>query len=178
VEVEYFTKWAETKPLVNIVVAGLKRFFWQNIICRFEVPRKIIVHNAKQFGCHIFKDFYHQMGVKAAFTSVYHPQSNDVVEKANALIFSAIKKILEDQPKGKWVEELLRTVWSHNTSVCRATNFTPFKFLYSEELVTSEEIKLHSARTKAEAIYNPTEAESKDLLEPECMKAVENMQSY
>jgi hypothetical protein len=38
--------------------------------------------------------------------------------------------------------------------------------LYDEELVTPEEIKLRSARTKAEAIYNPTEAESKDLLEP------------
>jgi hypothetical protein len=36
------------------------------------------------------------MEVKAAFTSVYHPQSNDAVEKANALIFSVAKKILED----------------------------------------------------------------------------------
>jgi hypothetical protein len=29
-----------------------------------------------------------------------------------------------------------------------------------------------------EAIYSPTEAELKDLLEPECMKAVKNLQSY
>jgi hypothetical protein len=28
VAVEYFTKWIEVKHLVNIVVAGLKRFFW------------------------------------------------------------------------------------------------------------------------------------------------------
>jgi hypothetical protein len=26
VAVEYFTKWVEVKPLVNIVAAGLKRF--------------------------------------------------------------------------------------------------------------------------------------------------------
>jgi hypothetical protein len=88
------------------------------------------------------------MGVEAAFTSVYHPQSNGAVEKVNALIFTAIKKILENQPKGKWVEELPRAVWSHNTSVCRATKFTPLKLLYREELVTPEEIKLHRARTK------------------------------
>jgi hypothetical protein len=36
------------------------------------------------------------MGVEAAFASVYHPQSNGIMEKASALIFSAIKKILED----------------------------------------------------------------------------------
>jgi hypothetical protein len=43
--------------------------------------------------------------------------------------------------------------------------FTPFKLLYGEEPVTPEEIKLHSARIRAEAVNNPTEIESKDLLE-------------
>jgi hypothetical protein len=47
--------------------------------------------------------------------------------------------------------------------------------LYDEDLVTLEEIKLHNARTKAEAIYSPTKAESKDLLEPEHMKVVQNL---
>jgi hypothetical protein len=36
------------------------------------------------------------MGVEAAFASVYHPQSNEVMERANTLIFTAIKKILKD----------------------------------------------------------------------------------
>jgi hypothetical protein len=178
VVVEYFTKWVEVKPLVNIVAAGLRRFFWQNIVCRFGVPREITVNNAKQFDYHIFKDFCHQMGVEAAFASVYHPQSNGTVEKANELIFTAIKKILENQPKGKWAEELPRSVWSHNTSIYKAMKFTPFKLLYGEEHVTLEEIKYRSARTGVVATYSPTKAESKDLLEPECMKAVENLQSY
>jgi hypothetical protein len=142
------------------------------------VARKITVDNAKQFDYHIFKNFCYQIVVKAAFTSVYHPQSNGAMEKANALIFSATKKILDDQLKGKWAEELPRIVWSHNASVCRAAKFAPLKLLYGEEHVTPEEIKLHIARIRVEAINNPTEAESKDLLEPEHMKAVENLQSY
>jgi hypothetical protein len=93
---KYFTKWIEAKPLVNIAASGLKRYFWQNIIWHFEVPRKITVDNTKQFDCHILKNFCLQMGVKAAFTSVYHPQLNRAVERANVLMFSAIKKILED----------------------------------------------------------------------------------
>jgi hypothetical protein len=94
------------------------------------------------------------------------------------LIFTAIKKILENQPKGKWAEELLRAVWSHNTFVFIATKFTPSMLLYGEYPITPEEIKLRSARTKTEATYSPSEAESKDLLEPEHMKAVKNLQSY
>jgi hypothetical protein len=69
------------------------------------------------------------MGVEAAFASMYHPQSNGIVEKANTLIFSAIKKILEHQLKGNWAEEILRVVWSHNTFVYREMKFTPFRLL-------------------------------------------------
>jgi hypothetical protein len=117
VVVEYFTKWIVVKPLVNIEAAGLKGFFWQNIICHFRVPREIIVDNAKQSDCHLFKDFCYQMRVDVAFASVYHPQSNGAMARANALIFTAIKKILESYHKGKWAKELPRAVRHHNTSV-------------------------------------------------------------
>jgi hypothetical protein len=72
----------------------------------------------------------------------------------------------------------LRVVWSHNTSIWRATKFSPFKLLYGEEQVTPEEIKLRNARTKLKVVYDPTEAKSKDMLELERMKAVENLQCY
>jgi hypothetical protein len=74
----------------------------------------------------MFKDFCHQVGTKIAFASIYHPQSNEAVERANAIVFEAIKKILEGEKKGKWAEVMLRVVWSHNTIVYRATKFTPF----------------------------------------------------
>jgi hypothetical protein len=70
---------------------------------------------------------------------------------------------------------LPRVVWSHNTSVCRAMQVTPFKLLYGEEPVITKGIKLRSARKKAEGTYSPTEAESKYLLQQECMKEVENL---
>jgi hypothetical protein len=73
----------------------------------------------------MFKDFCHQVGTKVSFSFVYHPQSNGAVEQANALIFEAIKKILKGEKKGKWVEVMPRAVWSNNTIVCRATDFTP-----------------------------------------------------
>jgi hypothetical protein len=41
------------------------------------------------------------MGLEATFTSVYDPQSNGAVEKANTLIFTTIEKILENQSMGK-----------------------------------------------------------------------------
>jgi hypothetical protein len=78
----------------------------------------------------LFKEFCYQIGTKVAFASVYHPQSNGVVERVNSQIFEAIKKILEGKKKGKWAEVMPTAVWSHNTIVCRATNFTPFQLMY------------------------------------------------
>ena len=55
-------------------------------------------------------------------------------------------------PKGKWVDELPKVVWAHNTTVSRSTNFTPFKLLYREEAMTLEEIKFQGPRTNVQII--------------------------
>jgi hypothetical protein len=173
--VEYFTKWIEAKPLTNVSSASIKKFFWQNIIC---VPRHIPVPNAKYFENAMFRNFYKQIGMKVAFTSVYHPQSNGAVEMANSSIFEAIKNILEGEKKGKWVEVMATVEWSHNTTVYRATNFTCFQLMYGAELVLSKEIKHRSLQTTTEATACPNEAEEKDMLESDRLKAVVNLEKY
>jgi hypothetical protein len=113
--------------------------------------------------------------MKVYFASVYHPQSNGAVERANTLIFEAIKKILKGEKKEKWVEVIQRVVWSHNTTVCRATNFTPFRLLFRVEVVLPKEIKHQSLCTTAEASACPSEAKEKDLLESDRLKVVTNL---
>jgi transposase InsO family protein len=85
-------------------------FFWQNIICRFGVPRELTVDNGKQFDSYTFKEYCKSLGTHAKFSSVHHPQSNRAVERANGLIFLGIKKFLFDQKKGKWVDELSKVI--------------------------------------------------------------------
>jgi IS30 family transposase len=67
-----------------------------------DIPRDITVDNDKYFDNAMFKDFYHQVRMKVTFASLYHAQSNGAVERANALIFEAIKKILEGEKKAIW----------------------------------------------------------------------------
>jgi len=47
VAIYYFTRWIEAKPLATITSEAVKKFFWQNIIYRFEVPRTLTVDNGK-----------------------------------------------------------------------------------------------------------------------------------
>jgi len=110
VAIEYFTRWIEAKPLATISLETVKKFFWQNIICRFRVPRTLTLDNEKRFDSDKFKEFCKNIGTKIAFASVYHPESNGTVERANRVIFSAISKTLFNLRKGKWVEELPKVV--------------------------------------------------------------------
>jgi hypothetical protein len=178
VVVEYFTKWIEVKSLTKVSSASIKKFFWQNIICHYGVPKHITVDNAKYFDNAMFKEFCHQIGMKVAFASVYHSQSNGAVEKANSLVFESIKKILEGEKKGKWLEVMPTTVWSHNTIVCRAMNFTPFRLMYDAEALLPEEIKHQSLHTTTETVPCLNEVEEKDLLESDRLKVVVKMEKY
>ena len=70
--------------------------------------------NGKQFECATFREFSTHLGTNLCFASVYHPQSNGAVERANGIIFAGIKKNITEQLKGKWVDKLPKVIWSHN----------------------------------------------------------------
>jgi hypothetical protein len=65
--------------------------------------------NGKPFDNKKFHDFYVPL-VYVNFASVYHLQSIGAVEKDTGKIFTAIKKRLLDDKKGKWVDQLLEVL--------------------------------------------------------------------
>ena len=52
----YFTKWVEAKPLVNIRDVDVKKFVWKNIVTWLGVPRTLILDNGLQFDKKSFGD--------------------------------------------------------------------------------------------------------------------------
>jgi hypothetical protein len=130
--------------------------------------------NGKQFDSDKFKEFCQSIGTKMAFASVYHLESNGAVERANRVVFSAVLKTLFNLNKGKWIEELLKVVWSHNTTVSRTMGFTPFKLLYGEQAMLPEGIKHQSLRVTKQTLA-AYEEYSKETIEGLRWKAVENI---
>jgi hypothetical protein len=118
------------------------------------------------------------VGTNIHFTSVRHPESNGLVERANGIILLGITKSLVGLPKGKWTEELIKVVWNHNTSVSRSTGFTLFKLLFGDEAVTPKEIKMGSARVTASTQDHENEKVSKDTIEESRLEAIEHIRKY
>jgi hypothetical protein len=89
-----------------------------------------------------------------------------------------IMKLIFNQPRGKWPDELIKVVWSHNTTASRSTGFTPFKFLFGDEAITLEEGKAGSIRTVALAEDEADYSVDKDDIEGIRLQAVENINKY
>jgi ribonuclease HI len=178
VAVEYFSKWIEAKPLATITSVTVQKFFWQNIVCRFGVPKAITMDNGTQFDVETFKEFCDQIGTKIHFASVRHPESNGLVERANGIIMTGIMKLIFNQPRGKWPDELIKVVWSHNTTISRSTRFTSFKLLFGDEAITPEEAKAGSIRTSASAEDEADYHVAKDTIQGTRLQVVENINKY
>ena len=142
------------------------------------MPKAINVDNGTQFDAETFKDFCDRIGTKIHFASVRHPESNGLVERANDIIMTGIMKLIFNQPRGKWPDELIKVVWSHNTTASRSTGFTPFKLLFGDEAITLEEAKTGSIRTIASAKDKANYQITKDTIEGTILQAIEHINKY
>nr|GEY12870.1 reverse transcriptase domain-containing protein [Tanacetum cinerariifolium] len=153
VAMDYFTKWIEAKAVATITDGQVKKFVWDNIVCRFGIPGEIISDNGKQFADNPFKDWCDKLNITQRFASVKHPQSNGLVERANRSLREGIKVRLGEGNKN-WVEELPHVLWAHRTMIKSSHGDTPFSLTYGTEAVIPAEIGMPTYCTAAVDVVN------------------------
>nr|GEV71023.1 reverse transcriptase domain-containing protein [Tanacetum cinerariifolium] len=153
VAIDYFTKWIEAKPMAIITGAQIKKFMWDNIVCKFGLPREIISDDGKQFRDNPFKDWCEKL-CRKCFASVKHPQVNGLVERANRSLGEGIKAQLYERSKN-WMEEISHVLQAHCSMIKSSNRETPFSLTYGTEVVIPVEIGMPTLRTtKVDMIKN------------------------
>lgn len=104
--------WVEAKPLASITEEQVRKFVWSSIMCRFGIPKILIVDNGRQFDNYQFKRFCEELGIQHHFSSLAYPQANRQVEVTNLTIINKLKAKF-DYRKGAWAEELSRVLWAY-----------------------------------------------------------------
>ncbi|GJV96892.1 reverse transcriptase domain-containing protein [Tanacetum coccineum] len=129
VSIDYFTKWIEAKPIATITSNQVKKFVWDNIVCRFGLPVEIILDNGKQFQDNPFKDCLGE-GIKARL--------------------GANNK--------NWLEEISYVLWAHRTMIKSSNGETLFSLTYGTEAVIPAEIGMPTLRTAEVDLVQNNEA--------------------
>nr|GEX62645.1 reverse transcriptase domain-containing protein [Tanacetum cinerariifolium] len=128
VAMDYFTKWIEAKAVATITGRHVKKFVWDNIVCRFSIPGEIISDNGKQFAENPFKDCLGE-GIEARL----------------------------GEGNKNWVEELPHVLWAHQTMIKSSHGDTPFSLTYRTEADIPAEIEMPTYRTAAVDVVNNDE---------------------
>jgi ribonuclease HI/transposase InsO family protein len=148
VAIDYFTKWIEAKPLAKITTKQVAQFLWENVMCRYGIPRVLVTDNGLQFNNKEFRDYCEENGINLRFTSVAHPQANGQAEVANRIILDGLKKRVE-RSRNTWVDELLPILWAYRTTCKATTGETQFMLAYGAEAVVPVEIMHASPRVES-----------------------------
>ena len=159
---DYFTKWVEIEPLVNIRDVDTKRFVWKNIVTRFGIPHTLISDNILQFDRKAFKRYCCDLGITNRYSTLAYPQGNGQAEAVNKVIVNELKKRLDDA-KGKWVEELSHVLWTYRTMPRKSTRETPFSMIYGAETVIPLEAGFPMLKTSTFSLSNNDELLGKTL---------------
>ena len=94
VVVDYATRYPEALPLWTVdaeQVAEVLMGFFSSV----GTPVEILTDQGSNFMSKLLKEVYHLMGVKPIRTSLYHPQTDGLVERFN----QTLKAMLKDQLK-------------------------------------------------------------------------------
>ena len=145
VGIDYFTKWVEAEALATIMEKNVRSFVWKNIICRYDIPRVLVLDNRKQFDNDAFRDFCSQLEIKNHYLSSAHPQANGQVKVMNRSLLKIIKTWLEGA-KGIWLDELPSVLWAYRTMTRTPIGETPFRLAYGSEAVIPTKVGLTSYR--------------------------------
>ncbi|GJU98425.1 reverse transcriptase domain-containing protein [Tanacetum coccineum] len=146
VAIDYFTKWIEAKPVATITGNQVKKFVWDNIVCRFGLPGEIISYNGKQFRYNPFKDWCEKLNIRQCFASIKYPQTNGLVERANKSLGEGTKARL-DKGSNDWMEEISYVLWAHRTMIKSSNGDTRFLLTYEMEAVILAEIGMPTLMT-------------------------------
>jgi transposase InsO family protein len=72
----------------------VKRFIERDLICRYSLPERIIIDNAKNFNGKMIEELCAKWKIKHSNSSPCRPKMNDVVEAANKNIKKIIQKMV------------------------------------------------------------------------------------
>lgn len=101
------------------------------IVNQFGTPKVIQSDNGQNFTSKEVKEFAEFHQIKLINSTVYHPQTNGLVERLNGIIKTRMSLYSEDS--SQWDRMLQQNVYSYNTSIKSNLGKSPFQLLFNYE---------------------------------------------
>ncbi|CAF1521778.1 unnamed protein product [Rotaria sordida] len=129
---DYFTRWITAVALPDCTAQTTAQTIFNEYICRYGVPVSILTDQGTHFNNHLMESMAQLNGYNHILSTVYHPQSNGMIERFNATFVPQLAK-LHDRENNNWDEYLQSVVFAYNTGVHAATQHSPFQLQFGRD---------------------------------------------
>lgn len=129
---DYFTRWIIALALPDCSAKTTAEAIFNEYICHYGVPVTILSDQGTHFNNQLMDALAKLVGFNHVFSTVYHPQSNGLVERFNATFVPQLAK-LHDRENNNWDEYLSPVVFAYNTGTHATTGFSPFQLQFGRE---------------------------------------------
>jgi hypothetical protein len=129
VAIDHYSKWCEAKAVVDHGAKIAAKFLEDDLICRYGVPRFILIDNGGEWGAE-FDVMCKDYAIQHQRTAPQWPQCNGMAKRMIKTIKHGIT-VLAANPANVdcWDEHLAKVLFGYRCGVQVSTKFSPFMVL-------------------------------------------------
>ena len=109
----------------SIDAKGIAKIFFKEIFPHYGLPAEIISDRDRRWNCQFWEELCRLIGIRFNLTTAYHPQSNGLVERANEVLTTALRRYVSSHQKD-WDHWLPFMEFAINNSYKESIQCTPF----------------------------------------------------
>ena len=130
--VDYATRYVEAVPLKSISTVDVAEAL-VTVYSRVGVPREVMSDLGTQFVSDLMRKVSQLLSVKQITSSRYHPMCNGLVERYNAVVKTALKRLCSEEPR-QWDRYLPALLFALREAPSSSLGFSPFELLYGRHV--------------------------------------------
>ena len=149
--VDYMTKWPEVFATSNQSACTIAKLLVEKIISRHGVPSQLLSDCGGAFLSKLLQEIAALLGFHKVNTSVYHPQTDGLVERFNRALIDMFAKTAKQNGKN-WDGKLPFVLFAYRNAAQVSTGESPFRLLYGcdPKLPTKDALSYLVDRTQAD----------------------------
>ena len=137
--VDRLTRWPLAIPMQDMSTSTVIDAFTHGLIASFGIPESVTTDNGGQFASAVWQQLLETWGIKAHFTTAYHPQSNGLVERFHRRLKESLNALAHDDPHN-WFWSLPCTLLAIRTTVKPDIGASPADMVFGEGLAVPGEL--------------------------------------
>ena len=141
VVVDHFSKFCIAKAVPDLTAISTAKFVFDDVICKFGMPRSLISDHGKNFKSVLFAQLCNLCQIKTCNSTFYHPEGNGLVERMN----KTLKQILTmyvNASHSNWDVHLQAAVSAYNTSLHKSIGCSPYEVVFGRKAINLADVIL------------------------------------